>query len=597
MTTNTTREQYLKELGSKNSIIISALYLALEKHTNQERKSGEPYIEHCIAVYKILKSWGVTNNDLLTAAILHDVVEDSDIKIEEINTKFGPHVASLVESVTQLKIAKTDNQDFQTLQKIIVQSFVDPMVSILKLADRCHNLSTLQYMPSEKRVKKAKESLEVYAKLAESLGLWVIKTTIEDLSFQYLYFDKYSKVKLAVDSDPRLVKEEIVKVTNVIKSALKKPRIQCKLEVKKGGYFHVYQKLEHYSMEGVFSNENYHKLNDVISYRVIVKTKEDCYRALYAIHRYFGNRVDYSRFDEFMNSNKRVNGYEALQTTVDTDHGSVEIAIVTEDMENFNNWGYLSILKKKVNTHNYNLKLVFTPSYDLIFLPENARAIDFAYAVNVKLGDSAVNVTVNGEPRGLDYKVTNTDLINVITGTRTVQEDMRLSDISLPMTKNYLQKKIVNSERIESIILGKNILENYLAPRGILDLSDINQGKYTIAYTLGCSSVDDIYYKIAKGYLGIERLDSLLNENNITKGKLGWTTVQVTGKDQPGLLKLIAGYIAQYGGNIIRINFHKEASDTLFNLRIVAENVSFSDMKKLKDILQHKGSFKELKVV
>ncbi len=590
------KNPYFNELGTKDEKILLALNFAAEKHSNQFRKSGEPYIEHCIAVYKILKSWGVDNKELLIAALLHDSVEDTDAKTSEISKMFGSRVSFLVESVTKFKIGEKANQDFKTLKKLISSSFVDPKVSMLKLADRYHNLSTLQYMPVEKREEKAKESLNVYAKLAESLGLWIIKTEIEDLSFQYLYFDKFSKVKTTVDQDKRNSAEEISRMVTTLEKVVARAKIRCKVTIKKSGYYHAYQKLKIYSVKGISSNENYKKINDIVSYRVVVKSVQNCYKTLHAIHTEFGRVVDYTRFDEFVGANKRVNGYEALQTTIDTEPGSVEIAIVTVDMENFNNWGYVYNLKKGIKSPNYNIKLIFTHDYNLIFLPEEAKAIDFAYAVNTKLGDNSTSIYVNERLESLDYILQNTDVVRVVPGERDSVKDAYLATISLPITKQYIQNKIVETEKIGSIKDGKNILENHLLPRGILDLKDINQNMLKIAYALGCENVEEIYYRASKGYLNIEKLDNLLNENNITKSKLGWTTIQIRGVDKPGLLKYITDNITENGGNIIRITFQKENEDGYFYLRVVVENINLNNIEELKNELLKETSFKELKI-
>ncbi|HQF37475.1 MAG TPA: HD domain-containing protein, partial [Candidatus Dojkabacteria bacterium] len=193
-------KSYCTEIDTKDPIIKSALKFAYKAHLNQFRKSGEPYISHCVEVYKILKNWGVENRNLLVASLLHDVIEDSHVNKGLIKERFGSEVYKLVESVTQIKFGEYNERDSNTLKKIMHNSLLDPNVSILKLADRIHNLSTLQYMPADKRERKAKESLEVYAKLAESLGLWIIKTEIEDLSFKYLSFERYSQVKTTIDN-------------------------------------------------------------------------------------------------------------------------------------------------------------------------------------------------------------------------------------------------------------------------------------------------------------------------------------------------------------------------------------------------------------
>jgi GTP pyrophosphokinase len=591
---------YYTEIDTKDPMIKSALKFAYQAHLNQFRKSGEPYISHCIEVYRILKSWGVENRDLLIASLLHDVIEDSHINKKLIKERFGSEVYKFVEGVTQIKLGEYNERDSNTLKKIMHNSLLDPNISILKLADRIHNLSTLQYMPADKRERKAKESLEVYAKLAESLGLWVIKTEIEDLSFKYLLFERYSQVKTAVDNDERLSKNEVENWIKKIKTILFDKKIRGEINIKKSGYFHAYQKLKQYSVRGISSNENYRKINDIVSYRVVVKSVEECYKTLYAIHEELGDLVDYDRFDEFIGSNKRINGYEALQTTIDTNFGSIEIAIVTEDMENFNNWGYLYNLKKDIKHPGYNLKLLFTPEYDLIFLPENARAIDFAYAVNNKLGDNSINVEIDGEIKGLDYILENTDTVKVITGNRSKELDEYLSTVCLPITKNLIQKKLINDERLKSISEGENILEDHLSPRGVFDLRDITENVIgEVTYAIGCENIDELYYRVAKGYLNIEKLDNLLNEYGITKSNLKWTSIKIKGYDKSGMLKIITDVISEYNGNILKINYQREKKDKnsdYFYLRIVVENIKLDEIENFRNDLQKKVSLIELKV-
>lgn len=587
-------KQYKKELGTTNSRIISALKLAQEKHKDLYRKSGEPYIEHCIAVYKILKSWGIRDNNLLIAALLHDTVEDTDLKIEQISDLFGKEVAFLVDSVTKIQLGEKEGQDFKTLKKVVDTSYIDPKVSVLKLADRYHNLSTLQYLPNSNRKKNAKESLEVYAKLAESLGIWVIKTEMEDLSFQYLQFDIFSKVKNTIDQDKRLSKTEMKSNLDIIKTALTKVKVSANIQTKIDGYYNIYQKLQSNAVKGLASSEDYRKINDVISYRIIVKTIKQCYEVLYAIHSAYGEKVDFNRFDEFIGANKRLNGYEALQTTIETEYGSIEIAIATENMENFNNWGYIFNLKKGIKNSSYNLKLIFTPAKDLVFLPEKAIAIDFAYAVNQKLGDNSIKVKANGNEEELTYLLKNADTIEVITGKRSVEEDRKLSRVCLKQTQKYLERRIIKYEKNNSIEMGRRIFENRLSPRGILDLEDIGPEVRDICYSLGCENVGEVYYKISKGYLDIEKLDDLLNEYGITKSKRKRTTVETTGVDKPGLLKSITDAVNKNGGNIIRIVFNKDENNNNFYFRILIEDVN---MGKLKQDLAKNNNLKNLKIV
>jgi len=594
--TNTDKD-YLNDLKTRDSKILSAFKFAFSKHKGQVRKSGEPYIEHCIGVYKILESWGVENQELLIAALLHDVVEDTDTETTQISKKFGRDVALLVESVTQLKIGEEKDKDINTLKKIINGLYIDPRVSLLKLADRYHNLCTLQYMPTEKRERKAKESVEVYAELAESLGLWIVKNEIENLSFKYLNFDKFSKIKTAVDHDARIMEVEISKTIKQLNKILSDYGVNCRIETRQSGYYHVYQKLKFYSIKGVSFNEDYRKINDIISYRVIVSSLDDCYKALCAIHKYYGNLVDYDRFDEFIGTNKRINGYEAIQTTINTEHGAIEIAVATEDMENFNNWGYVFCLKNDIKSPIFNLKLVFTPDGDLVFLQEKARAIDFAYSINRKLGDNALKALVNDSTVDLDYVVHNTDTVKIITGVRSLEDDNYLLSVCLPGTKRLIQNKIIEEEKLESIKQGKEILEDHLAPRGIIDLTDIEGSTKDMVFALGCENIDEIYYRISKGYLNVDKLDSLLNEYGITKNKLNWCTLRIQGNDSPGILNVITEYISRNKGNIVRIAYTKGNSGEEIYLRVVFENLDLDGSLKLKTILQKKFKLRKVEIV
>ncbi len=583
-------EEIKKLCPTKN--VLDAYFFASENHKGQFRKSGEPYINHCIEVFNILKSWGVRDENLLISALLHDVIEDCAIKSSTINKRFGNNVAFLVESVTKFKLEKKDVSDLNTLRKLLKGTYLDQRVSILKLADRLHNLRTLEFLPKEKQIRKARESLEVYAKLAESLGLWIVKTEIEDLSFKYLNYEKFAQVKKAIDSDKRLSKNEKALICKRISKALPK----AKVNIITSGYFHAYQKLKISSLKGITSHGSFKNLNDIISYRVIVNTEEDCYKSIYKLHNEFEHLIDYERYDEFIGSNKRLNGYQALQTTVNTTHGAIEIAVVTASMESFNNYGYLDTLLKN-NGSQYKLKLVFTPEKDLMFLPQKAKAIDFAYYLSTGLGDTAVGAIINGKQGALTTNLSNTDVVRIITGERQTNSDKMLMKVCLPETKLLIERKIIGDEKIKVITNGKLLLEEILIKRGILDLRDIDTDVNKIVHELGCENVENIYYKAAKGYLNIFKFEAILDDIGLIKDKLKWTTIEITGNDKPGLLKIVTDNIAKYGGNIVKITFNRGKKGEQFYLRVVAENIKSSSEQKLKQKLSAVPHFKNLRVV
>jgi len=384
-----------KELDLGSERLNAAYRLAKEKHDQcPPRKSGEPYITHPLEVFKILRDeWGIKNENCLIAALLHDIVEDTNVSFKQIQLEFGDEVASLVEGVTKLET----NSDHETLKKVLNKSNIDPRVALIKLADRLHNMRTLDSMPLEKQKRKAKETLDVYTKLAESLGMWVVKTELEDLSFKYSDRDGWEKMSLIIKDDPRLSPDFSCYLKSRIEQTLSGKKIEGEVETRNNGVWSLKKKQEKMALEGKGSPDDLNDINDVVSFRVKVKTLDDCYQVLKEIHQDFGGMVDHDRFDEFIGDNKQVNGYEAIQTTIDFPNaGSVEIAIMTEEMEQFNNWGVISLINKQKDLQDYVLKLVFTPSRSVRFLPRNATGVDFAMSISPRVLIEANSIYVDG---------------------------------------------------------------------------------------------------------------------------------------------------------------------------------------------------------
>ncbi|MDD4938313.1 MAG: HD domain-containing protein, partial [Candidatus Shapirobacteria bacterium] len=191
----------VKNIEFESERVVSAYNFAQKSHEGQFRKSGEPYFTHCVEVCNILKNeWGITDENYLVAALLHDTVEDCGLTIEQLKLQFGIEVAELVSGVTKLK----SSTDRETLKKVLDKSYINPGVAVIKLADRLHNMRTLQFMKPEKQIEKSQETLDIYTRLAESLGLWNAKTELEDLCFKYLDPEKYQKTLTDLESDPRL---------------------------------------------------------------------------------------------------------------------------------------------------------------------------------------------------------------------------------------------------------------------------------------------------------------------------------------------------------------------------------------------------------
>ena len=306
-----------------NEKIKRAYEVAKDCHDEQFRKSGEPYISHCVEVLRILRNeWGIEDEDCMIACLLHDVVEDCEIGIDQINIEFGGGVAELVDGVTKLDAG--NNMD--TLKKVIKGSYLNPKVAVVKLADRLHNMRTLVFMPEDKQVKKASETLSVYARLAESLGMWVVKNELEDLCFKYVDRDEYLRVEAIIEEDPRLISFFSSNVSSGLEQLMTEHGYEGSVEMRRNGLYSLREKQKRQSLAGR-CGDGFGEINDVVSARIRLSCVEDCYRLIGVIHRNYGEMVDYDRFDEFVGVNKRTNGYEAIQTTINFEQGPVEIAL------------------------------------------------------------------------------------------------------------------------------------------------------------------------------------------------------------------------------------------------------------------------------
>ncbi len=225
----------LEILRVSTPLLQEAFACAQSAHEGQFRKSGEPYFTHCLLAAQLLVEWGITDEVLLSACLLHDVVEDTDLTLDQLRCQFGDEVAFLVDGVTKLKSA--DSGEGETLKKIVSMTYMDPRVAIIKLADRMHNLSTIAFLSEGRQKAIAKEALDVYAGLAESLGMWAVKTQIEDLAFSILSSEEFQRIKEEIDNDPRLDDNFCVYVRTNIERLLSENGINGVVEVRKGGYF------------------------------------------------------------------------------------------------------------------------------------------------------------------------------------------------------------------------------------------------------------------------------------------------------------------------------------------------------------------------
>lgn len=429
--------------------IIKAFEFADKAHGNQKRHSGEPYIIHPLAVSEILAGFSC-DTDTIIAALLHDTLEDTQATETEILELFGENVLFLVEAVTKIKdIESRDTKDtsYRTLMRMFFAMADDIRVILIKLADRLHNLKTLEYMPETRRKEIAIKSIQMYGSVAERLNMGEMKGQIEDLAFPFAYPDKYEEFMTVVEPYYEERKKYLSEITPLITTTLKESIENIKIDCRVKHHFSLYQKLKR-------KNNNINQVHDLVAFRIIVDSIEDCYRALGILHQKY---KPLPRLIKDYIAVPKPNGYSSLHTTVFCENGElVEFQIRTHKMhlhaENgiAAHWAYSEQGKTKnaradfadiaiVNklrewrdyiqnpTEFYNaLKLdlfrqrifVFTPKGDVKDLPEGATPIDFAYSIHSDIGDHCSGAIVNGQMVSLKYKLQNGDVCDIVTSKR-----------------------------------------------------------------------------------------------------------------------------------------------------------------------------------
>lgn len=420
---------------------------AANAHFGQKRLSGEPFITHPAAVAKILTDWKLDSKTVI-AGLLHDTIEDGAATHEDILKEFGPEVAALVDGVTkvgEIKLRGSSEEEFvENLRKMFLAMAKDLRVVLVKLADRLHNMQTLEYLPADKQKRIAKETLEVYAPLAERLGMGEVKGELEDLAFQYLFPEEYSWLKKYASSAFKQAGEHVKEAKRKLLRALAEEKITPVINGREKHLYSLYKKLLRPEI-----NKDLSLIHDLVALRILTDTVEQCYVALGTVHKIF-KPVPSLGVSDYI-ALPKPNGYRSIHTRVlGPDGRIIEIQIRTEEMhEEAENgiaahWYYkelqagvfvpreklgwvrqLADWQKEVSDSQEfinNLKFdalshrifILTPNGDVKDLPAGATPIDFAYAVHTKLGDRTTGAKVNGKIAPFDYKLKSGDVCEVL---------------------------------------------------------------------------------------------------------------------------------------------------------------------------------------
>lgn len=582
----------VKSVEFESDRLALAYNLSQKSHEGQTRKSGEFYFTHCSGVFKILKDeWNITNENYLIAGLLHDTVEDTKISLKQIQLDFGNEVTDLVSGVTKLQTSS----DQETLKKVLNKTYINPGVAVIKLADRLHNMRTLEFMKPEKQIKKSGETLDIYTRLAESLGMWKVKTELEDLCFKYLDKELYIKTFNDLEKDPRLSPNFLCYLKSRMEQILNDNNIDGRIETRKSGCWILKDKQEKMALKGKGSPDSFKDINDVVSFRIKLNSISDCYQVLNDIHQDFGEMVDYDRFDEFIGANKRVNGYQALQTTINFTQGPIEIALITKEMEEFNNWGVISLINNKKDLKDYVLKLVFTQTGSVRFLPKKATGVDFAAAINPRVLAEAKSINVDGIEKPLSVVIPNASMVRVNIGESRRAPLESLEDYALPQTRKLIQEQRILEKKDILVKKGLESLELILIPRGLLVLTDVGDSINPILYKLGCQGIDDLYFMLGNGSIKNELISKELDLADITKEKLMLTSIRLKGIDQPKILIDVIQRISKMNKNIVHIDQKNNKNE--FNVRILVENMTEDEEGNLRQFLEADQRFNEGLVV
>ena len=570
-------EDLLKILPENYSVvdrelIKNAYTFAEEAHRGQLRASGEPYITHCVAVAYILAELKVPPV-IIAAALLHDTVEDTPVTLDDLRNKFSDEIASLVDGVTKLTnlprvsrgskadaagsnptgvhsedeqlilgdaLEKSRKKDLatETLRKTLMAMGDDVRVVMIKLADRLHNMRTLSYIPESKRYRIAKETMDIFAPLANRLGIWQIKWELEDLAFRYTQPEEYKAIaeKLA---DRRVNREtEVKKIIAELEKVLSEGGIKAEISGRPKHIYSIYQKM-------VQKDKSFEMVRDLRGVRLIVQDIPSCYAALGIIHTHW--RPIPNEFDDYIAAPKD-NFYQSIHTSVIYSDGKpLEVQIRTEDMHRSAEYGIAAhwLYKEKGSQDDHyqqrvtwlrklmewrqdvddaqefvdgvksdvfeDRAYVFTPRGDIIDLPIGSTPIDFAYAVHTEVGNRCRGAKINGKLVPLDYKLKTGDQVEILTAKRGGPSrdwlNMHLGLVNTQRARAKIRQWFKKQDREQNLSQGREILDKELKRLGIVDLDIDDLGKY-----FEYKGSEDLYVALGCGDLAIGKIINHIQE-------------------------------------------------------------------------------------
>lgn len=528
----------LSRISSKDKkvIIQSALDFSVRMHEGQKRKSGLPYVSHCIDVANILLDWNMDYTTIISA-LLHDVVEDTDVSLDDIDKEFGSDVAFLVDGVTKIDhiaFRSQEHKQAENFTKLFLSLAKDLRVIIIKFADRLNNMETIEYLSSKKRKEIASETKEIFVPLAHRLGMANLKWRFEDLALKCLDLRSYNGIKKKIEGSSKSNKKILESTITPVKKELESYKIDSDISGRYKSISSINRKMQ-------LRSKKFDEIYDLYAIRIVVDKIEECYLALGVIHSIYPPVQE--RFKDFI-ATPKTNGYQSIHTTVMTkDSRLTEVQIRTKEMDSTAEVGVAAhwLYKGNAEMDSFDqevpwlrdllammssdksdpeelielLKIdmfedeifIFTPKGDLIKLPVESTPLDFAFAIHSELGFSCVRAKVNKKLVPLSYKLNNGDIVEMETSKSQKPNSGWLSFVKTSKASHHIGKYLRKIELEESIKIGNQLLEKGLRKLKIYDrIDEIKKGYDDLGYKnfndllsdlgRGGSTIKDIVTKI-----------------------------------------------------------------------------------------------------
>ena len=540
------KQSFLKDISEYRQHDLDLIGMAYDKarelHNGQLRKSGEPYLIHPIAVAEILAKYGMDDVTIM-AGLLHDAVEDTDYTLEQLTDDFGSEVALLVDGVTKLGSIKFDNKEeaqAENLRKMFLAMSKDIRVLIIKLADRLHNMRTIEFMSPAKIVEKSQETLDIYAPLASRLGIYQIKFELENIAFKYLHPEEYETLEREVTEKKKQREGLIEQVSSEIRKALDSIGMKYEIQGRSKHLYSIYKKMtiQHKQLDEIF---------DLTAIRVLVNDVRDCYAVLGQVHTMWtpipGKFKDYIAMP-------KPNMYQSLHTTVIGDNGEpFEIQIRTFEMHRVAEYGIAAHWKYKegdtsgkqdsedlklawirqtleTQTDNdpmefmENLKMdlfssqvfVFTPRGKVIDLPAGSTPLDFAFKIHTDVGCRCVGAKVNGKMVTIDHELNNGYIVEIVTSANSSGPSVDWLKIARSSSaRNKIRQWLKKQNKGDEIAKGKDALDKFIRKKGY-DPRECARNNFLVAAAreMKFTSLDDAYSQISQGGTILSKFANLL---------------------------------------------------------------------------------------